>query len=305
MTRQIYYTFSASAPPAEPTQEDDLYIEPIPYPVGGGYFASKAWEGSDSSTVTRKSFERYWTPEQITTQLWLDASDETTITKDGSDLVSEWRDKSGNNRHATASGGTMPTFDTNKIVLTQDEMFVDATFVGNNFGVFVIASINNTSDRYARLFSMRSNLYAHDYDNTSSWLPLNRSDSTINIQNYCNGLGSPSYSVSYGVLNLYSSMMYSNGRRLFANGIDMGFVGQSGISINSTAGMKIGQSNFANDENWDGDVCETIITYDNTDAIRQKIEGYLAHKWDTINDNNNLKDLLPVDHPYKTNPPTV
>jgi hypothetical protein len=40
-------------------------------------------------------------------------------------------------------------------------------------------------------------------------------------------------------------------------------------------------------------VGETLSTAD-----RQKLEGYLAHKW-------GLKANLPVDHPFKSTPPTV
>jgi len=36
--------------------------------------------------------------------LWLDADDLSTITKDGGNLVSQWRDKSGGGNHAEASG---------------------------------------------------------------------------------------------------------------------------------------------------------------------------------------------------------
>ena len=42
--------------------------------------------------------------------LWLDASDADTITKDGSDLVSAWNDKSGNARNFTYVSGTKPTW---------------------------------------------------------------------------------------------------------------------------------------------------------------------------------------------------
>ena len=43
-----------------------------------------------------------WTPASLGSSLalWLDASDASTITSTGG-LVSEWRDKSGNSRHAT------------------------------------------------------------------------------------------------------------------------------------------------------------------------------------------------------------
>lgn len=47
--------------------------------------------------------------------LWFDADDATTITLNGL-TVSEWRDKSGNNRHATQSTATrQPTYTTNSL----------------------------------------------------------------------------------------------------------------------------------------------------------------------------------------------
>lgn len=52
-----------------------------------------------------------WTPKSVSMlSLWLDATDASTITKDGSDLVTEWKDKSGNQRHATATGTGRPTW---------------------------------------------------------------------------------------------------------------------------------------------------------------------------------------------------
>lgn len=48
-----------------------------------------------------------------------------------------------------------------------------------------------------------------------------------------------------------------------------------------------------------GDVCEIIITPSLLDATaRQKLEGYLAHKW-------GLAANLPSGHPYKSSPPTL
>jgi hypothetical protein len=40
--------------------------------------------------------------------LWLDAADPTTITKDGSDIVSQWNDKSGNGYNAAQSSAAKP-----------------------------------------------------------------------------------------------------------------------------------------------------------------------------------------------------
>jgi hypothetical protein len=41
----------------------------------------------------------FWSPADITTALWLDAADASTVTM-ANGAVSEWRDKSGNARHA-------------------------------------------------------------------------------------------------------------------------------------------------------------------------------------------------------------
>ena len=48
-----------------------------------------------------------------------------------------------------------------------------------------------------------------------------------------------------------------------------------------------------------GNICEIISyknTYDMTEATRQKVEGYLAYKW-------NLQTVLPTSHPYKVSYP--
>jgi len=45
------------------------------------------------------------------TFLWLDATDASTLTKDGADNVTQWRDKSGLGRHANVPGGSIaPTW---------------------------------------------------------------------------------------------------------------------------------------------------------------------------------------------------
>jgi hypothetical protein len=47
-----------------------------------------------------------------------------------------------------------------------------------------------------------------------------------------------------------------------------------------------------------GDICEVLILNTHPTATnRQRIEGYLAHKW-------GLTANLPSDHPYKTVGPT-
>ena len=50
------------------------------------------------------------------------------------------------------------------------------------------------------------------------------------------------------------------------------------------------------EEPFDGFIGEIIIINSVEDSDRQKIEGYLAHKW-------GLTANLPADHPYKSNAP--
>ncbi|MFM6254192.1 MAG: hypothetical protein ACKPEQ_34470, partial [Dolichospermum sp.] len=64
------------------------------------------------------------TPAQISTDLWLDAADSSTITLNGS-TVSQWNDKSGNGRNAIQATATnQPAYTANglngKPVLTFD-----------------------------------------------------------------------------------------------------------------------------------------------------------------------------------------
>jgi prepilin-type N-terminal cleavage/methylation domain-containing protein len=72
------------------------------------------------STVERQAVEAYLIDKYaIPTQdleLWLDALDESTITKDGSNLVSQWNDKSGNGKHVVqTTGANKPKYGTNLI----------------------------------------------------------------------------------------------------------------------------------------------------------------------------------------------
>lgn len=58
MPREIFYTFNASAPPADPTVNSTKYTTPLTYPVGGGYYKAIAREEGVVTTVTSASFER-------------------------------------------------------------------------------------------------------------------------------------------------------------------------------------------------------------------------------------------------------
>jgi len=81
--------------------------------------ASNLSGSASSETITLRvaankpifaSTEDTFTPLDLTPALWMDAADTTTVTI-ASSAVSEWKDKSGNNRHLTqTTGGNRPTY---------------------------------------------------------------------------------------------------------------------------------------------------------------------------------------------------
>lgn len=57
-----------------------------------------------------------WTPADLPDLYqWFDAQDSSTITKDGSNYVTQWNDKSGNAGHITASGTGGPTYNSSTL----------------------------------------------------------------------------------------------------------------------------------------------------------------------------------------------
>jgi len=138
MAKQIFYTFNASAWPADPTPSDSEYTSPIPYVEG--YYKSIVKDGSNYSEITTKYYIP-WTPSNIITSLWLDASDLSTIVKDGSNLVSQWNDKSGNNINCTATGTQRPTSTSNKLVFNGSSNLLTSVSVfqlTDSFSIFAV-----------------------------------------------------------------------------------------------------------------------------------------------------------------------
>jgi hypothetical protein len=70
--------------------------------------------------------------------------------------------------------------------------------------------------------------------------------------------------------------------------------------FNGTLAWRVGASSTAGLEvPIYGDLAEVLIASDGTDTgTRQKLEGYLAHKW-------GLAGSLPAGHPYKSKAPTM
>jgi hypothetical protein len=265
--------------------------------------------------VLKKGFtwnETVWNPSMITTALWLDAADASTITT-VSGAVTQWDDKSGNKRNATQStAGSSPVVTANglasKSVITFDgsDDFMDVvTTVFQGIGSFQvhwifarlgagsgsadgyrpsIALTSTSSNRSAFHFVNNTNNFAASYPFfgvAPSWNSYDLSTGTIYQNNSA---------------NLLSFNAGASDWSVFRNGTQEGTASRGGTVPADVSGLRLAQepsplrtSNIY--------FAEIVMTLNADTAERQKLEGYLAHKW-------GLTANLPVGHPYKTAGPT-
>lgn len=235
-----------------------------------------------------------WTPAQITTALWLDASDSATLfaADTGSTpatvggTVGRWEDKSGNARHVSqATSANRPT-------LTSPS--------GVNFSAashFLAGNLINTNTL---------SFYYLTSDSTFASLPVYNGNASFDgvgtLHNYAgNGKIEALYGgVAFATSNLAQSQGVDTivGFRRSASAIALAKNGTAGIVTfpggatpkTPTESIKIGQSGS-------GILREVVVASSYlADSVGQQIEGYLAHKW-------GLTGSLPAGHPYKTTPP--
>jgi hypothetical protein len=260
--------------------------------------------------------ETIWNPSMISTALWLDAADASTMTT-VSGAVSQWNDKSGNSRNATqGTAGSRPVVTANglasKSVITFDgsDDFMDVvTTVFQGTGNFQLHWI------YARLGagSGADNTYRPAISMLSATTPAPDSGAFHYIKN-TNNLGASypffgSTAPSWGNYDLATGTVYSDNQAnllsfnagasswaVFRNGSQERTATKGGSIGSDFNGLRLAQqANTLRTSNIY--IAEIVLTLNADTTERQKLEGYLAHKW-------GLEANLPNDHPYKTTGPT-
>ena len=218
-------------------------------------------------------------------KLWLDASDSGSITH-SSNAVSQWNDKSGNNNHATQSStGDKPTY--------------------SNTGMSGKAGLDFDNDKLSiPAIDMEGKTLLAVIQPDTSTVQQILSHSSINVQLRLSASNQLQYAAS--------SPLYTNGTAstgTIANNqisiVSFTLDDTLGFSINGTfqdSGVNKGSSgssifnqigtNGASAERFNGKMGEVLIISSVSSSEREKIEGYLAHKW-------GLSGNLPNSHPYK------
>ena len=222
-----------------------------------------------------------WTPAEIDTALWLDAADASTITESGG-AVSQWDDKSGNqNDAAQATAGNRPTYDAlNQSVTFNTTLtlsFASQIFAGASSASIVLLAQNiNGGNDYWGGFPNGDNYYVFSNGQiySSFCAPINSRTNT----NYGSQLLLPTI---IGIDHTGSSHLY------YRNGGSIGAPQSIVFQVPATNQQVLGGKG-------DYIIYEVVATNGQLSmSNRQKIEGYLAHKW-------GLTANLPAGHPYKT-----
>jgi hypothetical protein len=249
-----------------------------------------------------------WSPALLPAlALWLDADDDETITIDGS-RVSQWRDKSGNGRHVgQADVSSRPLlsawgfnsrdgldFDGTNDFLQSAASLTTGTYTGP-FNVIWAASRRGNG---GTILTERSGALV----GISQWLSINgayfiSSDGANYSSNHTMSETTfAALDASGGVVaHLHSPSIRDI---LFLNGSQRSVLSATASNITGgTSHFRIGAREGGVGQRWDGLVLEIVVTLEALgDEDRQRLEGYLAHKW-------GLQGNLPADHPWKAAPP--
>ncbi|MDB9781413.1 hypothetical protein OAB17_05765, partial [Flavobacteriaceae bacterium] len=226
-----------------------------------------------------------WSPAEITTSVWLDAADASTINGDANG-VNQWDDKSGNDHHAVQTTNSFkPTHVQNDLDGKDGVDFYPNKSLRKNTGTqtvgYVIALLkaeNATWNNFHAIFGHRAN---------SRFGGIMQSGNT----GFHNNVYPGSVWVD-GTSKTVSTSGFST--------IDSPHIWSytpSGNTVKTlTAGYNMGSYDNNNGHGSATHYEVVVLPTIPTDAEREKLEGYLAHKW-------GLEASLPDGHPYKNAAP--
>jgi hypothetical protein len=239
-----------------------------------------------------------WTPAELTTAAWFDASDVTTINHSNG-AVRLWNDKSGHDLNLSQGTASLQPVTgaaingLNALNFTGDRMSTASNpFGGVISNAFVIVVHKVDAIANGILFS----LTGATTPTTSRWQAnAPYGDGQMNFDVNASGTGANRLSATYGVTtgstaiaSFYCSTI-DNVQQVYKNGTLLAG-DSSGASATPVSGISIGGASTVYQDTTLGEV---IIINGTVDVnTRQNLEGYLAHKW-------GLTASLPTNHPYK------
>jgi hypothetical protein len=257
--------------------------------------------GSTASSFAR--LKRVLTPAFTPTQipgcaLWLDAADTTTLTRSGIN-VTQWRDKSGSSNHY-ANNGTV-TYQSDGVYFNGSAFMQNTTLTGFQYGgtslsTFIIVSVASVPAT-GGIFS-----YGTIGCGRTGYVLYADTDSRVYGTLYCGDLNVNTL-ITLNTRNVISDVITFSGgasRAAWINGAPF-------VTATATGAMTLTSSGFARigasgggAQLFVGTINEVLFYNRAVSASeRQRIEGYLAHKWGL------LGTLGGVSHPSRFGPVTI
>ena len=237
--------------------------------------------------------------------LWLDADDSSTITT-VSGAVSEWRDKSSNNRHATqTTASNRPLLVGNGLNGTDvirfdgsDWMDCLTSLTLTSQHLFTIFKYNSNSGGFARVFTYSDN--GLDFNNTGHYIPILRNSGGNSLFSFFSGGFNSGLSMTNEEIVLWENLHTGSNVSNYKNGRSISSaVSNNNLNKTFTRYRIAGALDGATNNNLNGDISQ-IILFPRvlTQTEREEMEGYMA--W-----NSGVQGNLPSNHPYKNSYPGV
>ena len=217
--------------------------------------------------------------------LWLDAADSTTIQFSSGANISNWRDKSGNERNATQGttinqpsiGSRSVVFDTNKLLTTTYTSFPPSETI------FIVLNVFSATNGVEGQLLQTSAVGGRQFGLNALRLVTAKSGVGYLIGIGAGGTLTSNTPTLVGSTNDGSQIFhYINGSVTGTNLSITPYSGTGTTLIGNTSGRNTGLVGYINE----------ILTYSNTLSVnqRQQVEGYLAWKW-------GIRSSLPSTHP--------
>ena len=253
-----------------------------------GRWSFDGGNAKDSSGKTRHgTAKRFLEPTDISNlALWLDAADTSTISE-SFNLVSQWNDKSGNNYHAVAQSGEEPTTGADNI---------------NGKNVLTWGQYKKMNRSTPTNANWQDVYIVSQYTGGSTFTDVPTIMSGVTSANSDNGIAGGANSGNGLWINIWTDNFYLNGTTNDGSNVvgtmsSPFLVSFSKNTATSITGYQIGADRHINGRGWKGVFAEVIaFNAKLSTADREKVEGYLYHKWGLTNN-------LPSSHPFKSAPP--
>jgi len=246
------------------------------------------------TVLSDSSVDILWTPAQLDTSLWLDASDTSTILAGISDNVYQWSDKSGNDRHVTQ--GTI-----------LDQPVTDSVEINGLNAIDFDGSNSEMNIPPLSLTDGTCMIYVFEPDSDTIYSVVGGSVGTVNGHFDRFSDGKTYYEYFRSARPATTVGLQSTGVQMLAYNADPASAYNIRFSGNATfaGGSFTATSDYATNLDLlgraknagtllNGKIAEVIVVNSFlSDEDIQRIEGYLAHKW-------GLEGDLAAEHPYKS-----